>query len=52
MVWINKVKLDQPNEEDVLRRHLADITYIQSRIQDVEQQIQTASESFRIQEPI
>jgi transposase len=52
MVWINKVELDYPNDEQVLRGHLADITYIQSRIQEVEQQIQTASESFRFQEPI
>ena len=52
MAWINKVKLDQSHDEHVLRGHLADIAYIQSRIQEVEQQIQTASESLRFQEPI
>jgi len=52
MIWINKVELDQPNDEHVLRGNLADITYIQSRIQEVEQQIRTASELSRFQEPI
>lgn len=52
MVWINKVTLDRPNDERVLRGHLADITYIQSRIQEAEQQIQTAPESSKFQESI
>ena len=52
MAWINKVELDQPNDEHVLRGHLADITYILSRIQEAEQQIRTASASFRFREPI
>jgi len=29
--WINNVELDQPNDEYVLRGHLDDIAYIQSR---------------------
>ncbi len=52
MVWINKVELDQPNDAQVLQGNLADITYIQSRVREVEQQIRTASESIRFQEPI
>jgi len=52
MVWINKVELDQSNDAQVLRGNLEDITYIQSRIREVEQQIRTASESSRFQEPI
>lgn len=52
MVWINQVKLDQPHDEHVLRGHLADIAYLQSRIHEVQQQIQTASRSSRLQEPI
>ena len=52
IVWINKVKLDHPNDAQVLRGHLADIVHLQSRIQEVEQQIQTTSESSRFQEPI
>ena len=52
MVWINKVELDQSNDAQVLRGNLADIIYIQSRIREVEQQIRTASESSRFQEPI
>ena len=52
MAWINKVELDQPNDEYVLWGHLEDITYVQSRIQKAEQYIRTASKSLRNQEPI
>lgn len=50
--WINNVELDQPNDEYVLRGHLDDIAYIQSRIQEAEQRIRSASESLRYREPI
>lgn len=50
MVWVNQVHLDQPNDEHVLRGDLADIVYLQTRIQDMEQQIQLASELPRFQE--
>ena len=50
MVWVNKIDLDQPHDEHVLRGELADIGYIESRIQDLEQQIRTVSESARFQE--
>lgn len=50
MVWVNQANLDQSNDEHVLRGDLADIAYLQARIQDVEQQIQSASELCRFQE--
>ena len=36
MVWINQLNLDQLNDEHVLRGNLADIAYLQARIQDVD----------------
>ena len=52
MAWINKLQLEQPNDEHVLRGHLAEITYVTSRINDVESHIETASESHRYQESV
>ncbi|MYF40586.1 MAG: IS110 family transposase, partial [Rhodothermaceae bacterium] len=52
MAWINKVELDQPNDEYVLRGHLGDIAYIQSRIHEADRQIRTASASLKFREPI
>ena len=49
MVWINKVKLDCPKDERALEGHLAYISYMQSRIQEAEQQIHTAPETSRFQ---
>jgi len=52
MSWINKVKLDQANDEHVLRGYLVDITYVQSRTQEAEKQIYIASASLSFREPI
>ena len=52
MVWINRIELDQANDEHVLRGHLADIAYVESRIQETEEQIKSASSMSRFQEPI
>lgn len=36
MVWVNQVELSEPNDKHVLRGHLAEIDFIQSRIREVE----------------
>ena len=43
MAWINRIELNQTNDEHVLRGHLADIAYVQSRIQEAEEQTKSAS---------
>jgi len=44
--WINQVRLDQPYDEVVLQGYIDDVTYIQSRIEQIEKEIMEASESF------
>ena len=50
MVWINQVELSEPNDEHVLRGHLAEIDFIQSRIREVELQIRATSALPRFRE--
>ena len=39
MIWINQIKLDEPNEAYLLQSHLEEIAYIQARTQETERQI-------------
>lgn len=50
MIWINQVELSEPTDEDVLRGYLAEIDFIQSRIREVEWQIQAISALPRFRE--
>ena len=50
MVWVNQVGLSEPNDEHVLRGHLAETDFIQSRIREVERQIRATSALPRFRE--
>ena len=40
MIWINQIKLDEPNDAYLLQSYLEEIAYIQARTQETERQIE------------
>lgn len=50
--WINQVRLDQPYDEVVLQGYIDDVTYLQSRIEQIEKEIMEASESFPLKKQV
>ena len=40
MIWINQIKLDEPNDAYLLQSHLEEIAYIQAWTQETERQIE------------
>ncbi len=52
MTWINKLELDQPNDDYVLRGYLTEIEFIETRIREVEQQIRQTAATSRFGESI
>ncbi len=50
--WINQIELERSHDEFVLRGYLNDIDYHQGRIQEIEQQVKTASKSEKFQQAV
>ncbi len=50
--WIHQIEVERSHDEFVLRGHLNDIDDHQGRIQEIEQQVQTISESETFQQAV